>query len=93
MAESASNWAASLESRDIGVIAGTLSVGLGRIVAKLPTPNDGSVAVTETRWSGLTDHLTLAATHTTLVTSREVADQIAHFLNHAEFSRERKSGP
>ena len=90
LSASASEWARRFDDRDIGVIAGTLGVGLGRLVAKLPEPNDGTVTVEETRWDGLADHLELAATHTTLVTSREVIDQVAAFLNHGHFNRERK---
>lgn len=87
----ATEWASCFNQRDIGMIAGTLGVGLGRVIAKLPEPNDGTVTVDETMADGLTDHLKLAAAHTTLVTSREVTDQVAAFLNHGKFNRERKA--
>lgn len=88
----ASEWAERLAGHEVGVIAGTWSVGMGRLLGKLPEPNDGTVTVDETRWVHATDHLELAASHTTLVTSREVADQVAHFLGHGRFDRSRKRG-
>ena len=39
------------------MIAGTLGVGLGAIIENLPSPNDGTVAVEETRLPGIKDHL------------------------------------
>ena len=88
----ASEWAARLEGHEVGVIAGTLPLGMGRLLGRLPEPNDGTVAVEETRWPYAKDHIELAAAHTTLVTSREVADQVAHFLGHGRFDRSRKRG-
>lgn len=90
LAQSAAQWANQLRDREVGVIAGTLSIGMGRLLGKLPEPNDGTVAVEETRWPQATDHLQVAATHTSMVASREVTDQVAHFLNHGRFHR---SGP
>ncbi|MEL6447694.1 MAG: alpha/beta fold hydrolase [Pseudomonadota bacterium] len=88
----ASEWAQRFEGRDVGVLAGTWPVGMGRLLGKLSEPNDGTVTVAETRWRHATDHLELAASHTTLVTSREVADQVAHFIGHGQFDRSRKRG-
>ena len=34
--------------REVGVIAGSRSVGIGRVFADLPMPNDGTVCVDET---------------------------------------------
>ena len=59
---------------------------MGRLLGKLPQPNDGTVAVEETRWPQARDHLEIAATHTSMVASREVADQVAHFLNRGSFN-------
>lgn len=69
----------------LGVIAGTLSVGFGRLVSDLPVPNDGTVAVDETRLDGMSDHLLLPVTHTGMLLSTEVADRTARFLDHASF--------
>ncbi|MEO0575602.1 MAG: hypothetical protein AAF004_09070 [Pseudomonadota bacterium] len=81
----------SLCDREIGGIAGTLGTTLGRVIASLPEPNDGSVTVDETRIDSLADHIRLGATHTELLTSREVIDQVVHFLLNARFDRTRKS--
>lgn len=85
----ASNWAGSVTaSRDVGVIAGTVALGMGRIVAKFDGENDGTVTVAETRLPGATDHLCVDANHTGLVTSSTVAAQTAAFLRSGRFLRE-----
>ncbi|MEM8548970.1 MAG: alpha/beta hydrolase, partial [Pseudomonadota bacterium] len=76
--------------RDIGAIAGTLDTHLGVLHPDLERPNDGAVAVSETRVTGLADHIELAATHAELVTSREVIDQTVRFLTHGAFGRRRQ---
>lgn len=83
------DWSA-LDGRQIGAVAGTLGTTLGRVIAALPEPNDGSVAVAETRVEPLADHIRLGATHTEMLTSREVIDQVVHFLLNARFDRSRK---
>lgn len=71
--------------RQLGCIAGTIGVGLGRLFPGLPDPNDGTVAVTETRLRGMTDHITLPVTHTGMLVSRRVADQTVEFLRQGCF--------
>ena len=73
--------------REVGVIAGTMGMGLGRIFEDLEEPNDGTVAVVETKLPGITDHLELDVSHTGLLVSPTVADQTAHFLRHGKFER------
>ena len=73
--------------RDVGVIAGTLGMGLGAIIENLPSPNDGTVAVVETQLPGIKDHLELSVSHTGLLISPLVASQTAYFLRHGEFAR------
>ncbi len=75
--------------RDIGVIAGQLPVGLGRLVGEVPLPHDGTVSVEETLWPGATDHVALTVSHTTMIFSRQVADQVAAFLEQGKFVHER----
>jgi len=72
--------------RELGVIAGSLSFGGGMIVRGLPRPNDGTVAVRETYLSGMTEHITLPASHTGLVFSANVARQVCVFLQTGRFS-------
>lgn len=74
------------QSRDLGVIAGSGRLGLGRLVCELPEPNDGTVAVEETRIEGMTDHVVLPVTHTGMLVSAAVAQRVARFLRSGRFS-------
>ena len=74
-------------SRDLGVIAGNVSLGFGRLVAPLAVPNDGTVAVEETQLPGAADHIVLPVSHTSMVFSPEVMRQTARFLQTGRFSR------
>ena len=69
----------------VGVIAGTLALGLGRFVGSLPRPNDGMVGVSETCLPGIDDHLEIRLGHTGLILSDVVAEQSMHFLRHSQF--------
>jgi pimeloyl-ACP methyl ester carboxylesterase len=70
----------------IGVIAGTLPLGLGRFVAPdLPTPNDGVVNLEETRLPGMRDHIALNVCHSGMLVSRSVVHQICAFLRDGVF--------
>jgi pimeloyl-ACP methyl ester carboxylesterase len=72
--------------RDIGIIAGRVGVGLGRIVAPdMARPNDGIVAVSETRIAGARDHIVLGVNHTGMLLSRRVAEQACAFIRHGTF--------
>jgi pimeloyl-ACP methyl ester carboxylesterase len=72
--------------RDIGVIAGKLPVGIGRIVAPdLPEPSDGAVSVAETRLPGMRDSIVLNVSHAGMLISRAVARQICVFLRDGKF--------
>ncbi len=72
-------------ARDLGVIAGTLSVGLGRIVNTHPGSSDGTIYVDETRIPGMKEHLVLHVSHTGLPFSAAVAKQTAAFLRSGRF--------
>lgn len=74
-----------LPSRDFGVVAGSMSLGLGTLFARLPKPNDGVVTLAETLVPGATDHIILHVSHIALVLSRRVADQVCHFLKNGRF--------
>lgn len=73
------------EQREVGAIAGTATLGLGRLLAHLDSPHDGTVSVAETRIDGLADHLELPVSHTGLVLSKSVADAVARFLRDGQF--------
>ncbi len=74
--------------RDLGVIAGDLSLGLGRLLTDLGGPNDGTVSVAETRLPGATDHIVLPISHTGMLFSTTVAHQVAQFLAGGRFARD-----
>ena len=72
--------------REVGIIAGSLSVGLGMLTTGVPRPNDGTVAVEETRLDGITAHMTLPVSHTSMLMSSEIARETRHFLENGRFS-------
>ncbi len=72
---------------EVGIIAGTRGVGLGRLVAPdLPRPNDGVVTLQETVVPGVTERVELAVGHTGMLLSRAVARQCCAFLRHGRFA-------
>jgi pimeloyl-ACP methyl ester carboxylesterase len=79
----------ALDARyEIGVIAGKLPVGIGRIVAPdLSAPNDGVVSVAETRFPEMRDQIVLNVSHSGMLVSRAVAHQICEFFRHGAFER------
>jgi pimeloyl-ACP methyl ester carboxylesterase len=74
-----------VQKRDLGVIAGTLSVGLGRIVSTYEGSSDGTIYVDETRIPGMKQHLVMRVSHTGLPFSAAVAAQTAAFLRNGHF--------
>jgi len=75
--------------REIGVIAGSLSRGLGRVVARgLPTPNDGVVMVVETELAAACDRIVLPVSHSGMLFSRRVARQSGAFLRDGKFDNQ-----
>ncbi len=71
--------------RDIGVIAGDISIGMGRLFPRLPRPNDGVVSAAEAELPGATDTITLHVSHTAMVVSSQAAHQVSWFLKHGHF--------
>lgn len=87
--EPAIRWAREVcVSHEIGVIAGTVPVGLGRLAKSFDGENDGTVAVSETRLPGVKDHLCMAVNHTGLAMSKDVTTQVAAFFKRGVFLRE-----
>ena len=85
----ASAWAMHVcAQREVGIIAGTLPIGLGQYVAEFDEDNDGTVAVSETQLKGARDHLTMPVSHKGMLVSPDVVDQAAAFLKRGEFLRE-----
>lgn len=71
--------------RELGSIAGTMRLGLGLLIPGIPKPNDGTVAVVETRFDGMKDHIVLPVSHFGMLLSRVVARQVIHFLEYGFF--------
>lgn len=71
---------------EIGVIAGSQSLGLGRFLGNLPEPNDGTVSVDETQLEGATESLVLPVSHTGMMISQSVVAATARFLATGGFS-------
>ncbi len=83
LSERRPRWESPLE---LGVVAGTQSVGLGRFFARFAEPNDGTVALRETEVEGTTDRLVLPVSHLGMMLSARTVDESAHFLKHGGFS-------
>lgn len=75
------------ENHEVGVIGGTVGLGLGLFVGNIDKPHDGMVAEYETRLPGITDHLMLSVNHVGMLVSREVSSQTANFLRTGKFQR------
>lgn len=69
----------------VGMVAGTARRGIGRWVAPLQGPNDGTVLVEETQIPGLAAHCTVHCGHTELAFSREAAGRVVQFLSAGSF--------
>jgi pimeloyl-ACP methyl ester carboxylesterase len=76
------------EQVEIGVLSGSRSLGIGRLVPGLPRPNDGVVTVRETQLPEARDFITLPVSHTEMLVSRACADQMAAFLGSGRFIHE-----
>jgi pimeloyl-ACP methyl ester carboxylesterase len=70
----------------LGVIAGTLPMGLGRALGRLPGPNDGVVCVSETVVDGMREQALVPHGHSSLILSRRVARLAARFLEAGRFA-------
>jgi len=72
-------------SREVGVIAGSMPIGLGAMLSHIEGANDGTVAVEETIVPGLTAHCVVETSHTGLLFSAEVARLASEFLHRGQF--------
>lgn len=84
---------ADFGGREIGVIAGSRGIGLGRIVApRLAVPNDGVVTVVETELAAASDRIVLPVSHMGMLWSRTVGRQMCAFLHDGRFHRDVPGG-
>ncbi len=76
------NWTAPAE---LASIAGNKSIGLARLVHRFDEKNDGVVSFEETQLAGQTAHQEVNESHTSMLFSEEVADQVVCFLENGSF--------
>ena len=69
----------------LGVIAGSLPIGLGRLFGALPGANDGVVRVDETEVQGMRSGIVLPVAHSAMPVSARVAALVDAFLRDARF--------
>ena len=74
-------------TRDLGVIAGTLNFGLGRVLGSVGHLGDGTIGLKETRIPNASDFIALPVSHMGLVFSKKVSIEIHHFLKRGQFLR------
>jgi pimeloyl-ACP methyl ester carboxylesterase len=70
---------------ELGIIAGTAPMGLGRFFADFDEDCDGTVGLSETRVPGHTAHLSLPVSHMGLLADARVARQVGNFLTAGSF--------
>ena len=73
---------------ETGMIRGTREFGFGQIAGKQNEPNDGSVCVSETELEGLKDTVELEVSHSEMLISAEVAEQVDQFLLSGKFKKD-----
>lgn len=73
-------------AREIGAVCGMRSFGLGRWLYRgLPRPNDGLLTVKEAAFPAAREHMALPVSHTGMLFSRVVAEQVGNFLVSGRF--------
>jgi pimeloyl-ACP methyl ester carboxylesterase len=71
---------------EVGVVTGTLAVGLGTLVApRMPRPHDGVIRAEETRVQGMSAHVELPVSHIGMAFSKRVGRLVVRFLLHGRF--------
>ena len=70
----------------LGVVAGSLPLGLGRLFGPLPGVNDGVVSLEETEVEGMTERVVLPVGHSAMLVSAKVAAQVSAFLDNGNFA-------
>jgi len=71
--------------RELAMVAGNRGLGVGMLFGQLSSPNDGTVAVSETRAPEVTQHLQVPYSHFGLLFARPVATAICAYLSRGEF--------
>ena len=71
----------------LGILAGSVPLGLGRLFGALPGVNDGVVSLSETGVEGMADRVVLPIGHSAMLISARVAAQVAAFLSDGKFTQ------
>jgi pimeloyl-ACP methyl ester carboxylesterase len=71
---------------ELGVIAGTSALGLGRLFTRFDEDFDGTVGVSETKLPGHKAHLALPVSHMGMLVNARVARQVGSFLESGLFA-------
>ena len=71
---------------EVGTIAGTSPLGMGMVFGGLQGPHDGTVSLAETHVPFATDRLVMRVTHSEMLVSPQVTQQILHFIKFAKFT-------
>ena len=74
---------------EVGIIAGDRTINLILSTA-FDEPNDGKVAVEDTKLEGMKDFLVVHRTHPFIMQGDEVIDQVLYFLEHGCFKKSEK---
>lgn len=78
------SWA--LPARELGIVAGSVNLGLGRLVVRHTEVADGTVSLSETRLAEATDFLLVRTSHFGLLLSASTAQAVCRFLRTGRFS-------
>lgn len=73
------------QAAELGVIAGTVPLGIGRVFPGLPSPKDGTVSVAETRIDNAREQLCLPVSHTSMLYTPAVFARCGDFLLYGRF--------
>ena len=74
-----------LRAEPLGVVAGTLPLGLARVFGRLPGANDGVVRVDETAVEGMAARALVPEGHSMLIVSARVGKLVERFLAGGRF--------
>ncbi|WCP69998.1 triacylglycerol lipase [Vibrio tubiashii] len=75
-------------AQKLGCIAGTLPLGArSLLLMDNKMMSDGTVTVDETKIAGMTDHVEIRSSHTSLIYSSLVPGQIHHFIANGQFKK------
>jgi pimeloyl-ACP methyl ester carboxylesterase len=75
-----------ISNRELGLIAGTQPLSIGRLFVQFSEPNDGTVAVSETQVPGAKSRIMLPESHTGMLLSARVAQEVGSFLANGYFT-------